>query len=47
MDGGPVPDVTPAPDSSVAAVGRALDILRRRLTPRGMRRVSASNAALA
>ncbi len=33
-------DVTPALDPSVAAVGRALDILRRRLTPRGMRRVS-------
>jgi DNA-binding MarR family transcriptional regulator len=35
-----VSDVTPALDPSVAAVGRALDILRRRLTPRGMRGVS-------
>ena len=40
MDGGRVSHVTPAPDPSVAAVDRALSILRRRLTPRGMRRVS-------
>jgi DNA-binding MarR family transcriptional regulator len=35
-----VPDVTPALDPSVAAVDRAMRILRRRLTPRGMRKVS-------
>jgi DNA-binding MarR family transcriptional regulator len=35
-----VSDVTPAFDPTVTAVDRSLDLLRRKLTPRGMRRIS-------
>ncbi|HEX6682604.1 MAG TPA: MarR family winged helix-turn-helix transcriptional regulator [Candidatus Limnocylindrales bacterium] len=35
-----MPDAKPSLDPSVAAVDRALDILRRKLAPRGMRRIS-------
>lgn len=39
-------EATPALDPSVAAVDRALNVLRRRLSPRGMRRITDDHQCL-